>query len=50
MANDRPFVMNRRRFVASLAGFTAALHGGASDEQVAAIIASSDEYFLRFSL
>ena len=25
MANDRPFVMNRRRFVASLAGFTAAV-------------------------
>ena len=25
MANERPFAMNRRRFVASLAGFTAAV-------------------------
>ena len=25
MSNDRPFVMNRRRFVASLAGLTAAV-------------------------
>lgn len=33
-----------------LAAFTAALHGGATDEQIAAAIASSDEYFQRFCL
>ena len=33
-----------------LATFTAALHGGASDEQAAANIAGSDEYFQRFCL
>jgi hypothetical protein len=35
---------------AALAAFTPARHGGATDEQIAEAIASSDEYFQRFCL
>jgi hypothetical protein len=43
-------LLHRDPDAGGLATFTAALHGGASDEHTAAVIASSDEYFQRFCL
>ena len=43
-------LLRRDADAGALAAFTAARHGGASDEQIAAAIAGSDEYFQRFSL
>jgi hypothetical protein len=43
-------LLHRDPDTGGLATFTAALHGGASDEHTAAVIASSDEYFQRFCL
>ena len=43
-------LLRRDADAGALATFTAARHGGAPDEQIAAAIASSDEYFQRFCL
>jgi Domain of unknown function (DUF4214) len=43
-------LLRRDADAGGLAAFTAARHSGASDEQIAAAIAGSDEYFQRFSL
>ena len=43
-------LLRRDADAGALAAFSAARHGGASDEQIAAAIAGSDEYFQRFCL